>query len=177
MSKQRLAQKFVADNRRKGKTDTEIYDDLIRLGEDEKSATQIITNTLTDHKREKYSIPNTILMILLGLLAVFHVIRIIDDYLETKTLITLIYLFAFPLISTFFAYEVAKYNAIIYRICGVITLLIFLHLVPEFSGTIRLPVNLIFSGSVVALSFYLHSKMFPGFKPKRRKKKEGKQNG
>lgn len=176
MSKQRLAQKFIAHHRKTGKTDQEIYEHLIELGEDEKSATQLISNTITTDKKEKYKLHNQILIILLGLLALFHVIRVISLFIQTQELKNLIYLFAFPVISAFFAHEVSRYNAIIYRVCGVVTLLIFLQLIPDLTGRILMPINLILSASVVGLSFYLHSRMFPGFKPKRRKKKEAKHN-
>ena len=176
MSKKSLdrksAQKFIIDSRTNQKTDQEIYNELSQLYYDKKSLALIITGTVKPENKNKYKLYNNILLGLLCLVIISRLILVFNLTIETGQPLMLLLAFIVPLFSAYFAYEIARYNAPIYRICGIMTIVGFIQSVGKLDGRIDILISLIFTSLIAGLSFYLDSKMFPDFSPKNLKKDE-----
>lgn len=174
MSKKSLdrkaAQKFIVDSRDNGKTDQEIYNELSQQYYDKKSVALLITGTVTTENKNKYKIYNNILLGLLGLAILLRILLVFSLTIQTGQLWTLLLVFIVPLFAAYFAYEIARYNAPIYRFCGIMTIVGFMQTISKSEGGSDILINLVFAGAIAGLSFYLDSKMFPDFSPKNLKK-------
>jgi hypothetical protein len=175
MSKKSLdrkaVQKFIVDNRGKGKTDQEIYNEMSEQYYDKKSVALLIIGTVATENKKKYKFYNNILLGLLGLVILLRILLVFSLTIQTGQLWTLLLVFIVPLFAAYFAYEIARYNAPVYRFCGFMTILGFMQTIgkSEVGGTDIL-INLVFAGAIAGLSFYLDSKMFPDYSPKNLKK-------
>jgi predicted neutral ceramidase superfamily lipid hydrolase len=174
MSKKSLdrksAQKFIIDSRTNQKTDQEIYNELSQLYYDKKSLALIITGTVKPENKNKYKLYNNILLGLLCLVIISRLILVFNLTIETGQPLMLLLAFIVPLFSAYFAYEIARYNAPVYRICGIMTIVGFIQTVGKLEGGTDILISLIFTSLIAGLSFYLDSKMFPDFSPKNLKK-------
>ena len=174
MSKKSLdrkaAQKFIVDSRDNGKTDQEIYNKLSQQYYDKKSVALLITGTVTTENKNKYKVYNNILLGLLGLAILLRILLVFSLTIQTGQLWTLLLVFIVPLFAVYFAYEIARYNAPIYRFCGIMTIAGFMQTIGKSEGGSDILINLVFAGAIAGLSFYLDSKMFPDFSPKNLKK-------
>jgi hypothetical protein len=174
MSKKSLnrktTQKFIVDSRDNGKSDQEIYNELSQQYYDKKSVALLITGTVTTENKKKYKVYNSILLGLLGLAILLRILLVFSLTIQTGQLWTLLLVFIVPLFAAYFAYEIARYNAPIYRFCGIMTIVGFMQTIGKSEGGNDILINLVFAGAIAGLSFYLDSKMFPDFSPKNLKK-------
>jgi len=166
----KAAQKFIIDNRDNGKSDQDIYNELSQQYFDKKSVTLLITATVTTENKNKYIIYNNVLLGLLGLVILLRILLVFSLTIQTGQLWTLLLVFIVPLFAAYFAYEIARYNASIYRFCGIMTIVGFMQTIGKSEGGTDILINLVFAGAIAGLSFYLDSKMFPDYSPKNLKK-------
>ncbi|MBK9543166.1 MAG: hypothetical protein IPO49_12815 [Bacteroidetes bacterium] len=166
----KTAQIFIIESREKGKTDQEIYFDLTQKYYDTKAVALLITGTVSIANKNKYKVYNNILVGLLGLSIVFKLLTILNLTVQTGQLWTLVLVFIVPLFAAYFMYEIARYNAPIYRFCGWLTIAGFLQTVGKMEMGTDILLNIIFASAVAGLSFYLDSKLFPEYSPKNLKK-------
>ncbi len=166
----KAAQKFIIDSRDNGKTDQEIYNELSQQYFDKKSVALLIAGTVTKENKNKYKIYNNILLGLLGLAILLRILLVFSLTIQTGQLWTLLLVFIVPLFAAYFAYEIARYNAPIYRFCGLMTIVGFMQTIGKSEGGSDILINLVFAGAIAGLSFYLDSKMFPAYSPKNLKK-------
>jgi len=166
----KAAQKFIIDNRDNGKSDQDIYNELSQQYFDKKSVTLLITATVTTENKNKYIIYNNVLLGLLGLVILLRILLVFSLTIQTGQLWTLLLVFIVPLFAAYFAYEIARYNAPIYRFCGIMTIVGFMQTIGKSEGGTDILINLVFAGAIAGLSFYLDSKMFPDYSPKNLKK-------
>jgi hypothetical protein len=173
MSKKSLdrkeAQKLIAHSRVSGKSDQEIYNDLSQQYFDRKSVALLITGTVTTENKNKYKVYNNILLGLLGLVVLSRILLVFSLTIQTGQLWTLLLLFIAPLFAAYFAYEISKYSGPIYRLCGIMTIVGFMQTISKSEGGTDILINLVFAGAIAGLSFYLDSKMFPHYSPKKLK--------
>ena len=166
----KAAQKFIIDNRDNGKSDQDIYNELSQQYFDKKSVTLLITATVTTENKNKYIIYNNVLLGLLGLVILLRILLVFSLTIQTGQLWTLLLVFIVPLFAAYFAYEIVRYNAPIYRFCGIMTIVGFMQTIGKSEGGTDILINLVFAGAIAGLSFYLDSKMFPDYSPKNLKK-------
>jgi hypothetical protein len=174
MSKKSLdtktAQKFIVESRDKGIADQDIYNELSLQYYDKKSIALLITGTVTTENKNKYKIYNNILLGLLGLVILLRILRVLSLTIETGQLWTLLFVLIVPFFTAFFVYEIARYNASIYRLCGIFTILGSLQTITKLDGAADILITLAITGSIAGLSFFLDSEMFPDYSPKKLKK-------
>ena len=166
----KAAQKMIVDSRDNGKTDQEIYNELSQQYYDKKSVALLITGTVTTENKNKYKVYNHILLALLGLAILLRILLVFSLTIQTGQLWTLLLVFIVPLFAIYFAYEIARYNAPIYRFVGIMTIVGFFQTIGKSEGGTDILINLVFAGAIAGLSFYLDSIMFPDFSPKNLKK-------
>ena len=162
----KAAQKNIIENRENGKTDQEIYNELSQQYYDKKAVALLITGTVTSENKKKYKIYNNILLGLLGLSILFKLLTVFSLTIQSGQLWTLLLVLIVPLFAGFFMYEIARYNAAIYRFCGMLTIVGFLQTIGKAENGTDILINIIFAIAVAGLSFYLDSKMFPDYSPK-----------
>jgi hypothetical protein len=172
MSKKSLdrkaAQIFIVDSRDNGKSEQEIYRELSQQYYDKKSVALLITGTVTTANRNKYKVYNNILLGLLGLAILLRILLVFTLTIQTGQLWVLLLVFI-PLLEAYFGYEIARYNAPVYRLCGIMTIVGFMQTIGRSEGGTEILINLVFAGAIAGLSFYLDSKMFPDYSPKKLK--------
>ncbi|MDP4209467.1 MAG: hypothetical protein Q8928_11705 [Bacteroidota bacterium] len=178
MNKKSLEKKFVKqfilEGRNCGKTDQEIYNELTEQYYDKKSIVLLITGTATKEDKAKYKSYNNILLGVLGLIILLKILMVFSLTVETGELWTLLFVFLVPIFSGYFMFEIARYNAPIYRACGILAIAGFLQTVGKLEGGVDILLNVFFAGLVCGLSFYLDNKLFPNYSPKNlRKNKNG----
>jgi hypothetical protein len=164
------AKKIILERRENNISDQEIYNELTQLYFDKKGLAYLIKGTLTKEIKEKYKIYNNIL---LGLLALSILVRFLTIFFLTNQSVELrmhAFLIMVPLFSIYFMYGIAKYYVTIYRFCGLLTIAGIIMSVTNYDNLTNFLINLIFSLAVVALSFFMDSKMSPYYKFKNFKK-------
>ncbi|MES2381805.1 MAG: hypothetical protein V4538_12235 [Bacteroidota bacterium] len=174
MSKKSLdrkaAQQFIIESRDSNKTDQEIYNELVQQYYDSKAIALLITGTVTKENKEKYKLYNNILLGLLGLSIVLRILLVFNLTIQTGQAWTLLLVFIVPFFAAYFAYEVARYNAPIYRFCGIMTIVGFAQSMSKSDGGPDMMINLVLASTIAGLSFYLDNKMFPNYTPQKLKK-------
>lgn len=174
MSKKSLNRKvsvqYIVESRDNGKTDQEIYNELSKEYYDKKSLVLLITGTVTSENKQKYKIYNNILLGLLGVAILSRILFVLGLTIETGQLWTLFLVFIVPIFAAYFAYEIARYNAPIYRFCGIMAILGFLQTLSKSENGNEILFNFVFAVAIAGLSFYLDGKMFPKFSPNDLKK-------
>ncbi|MES2690233.1 MAG: hypothetical protein V4658_07505 [Bacteroidota bacterium] len=166
----KTVRKFIIDSRDNGKTDQEIYNELSKQYYDKEAVALLITGTVTADNKNKYKIYNNILIALLGLAILLRILIVFNLTIETGQLWTLLLVFIVPLFAAYFAYEIARYNAPVYRFCGIMTIVGFMQTIAKSGDGMNMLINLVFAGLIAGLSFYLDHKLFPGYSPKKLKK-------
>lgn len=166
----KTVKKFIVDSRDTGKTDQAIYNELSQQYYDKKSLALLITGTVTTENKNKYKIYNNVLLGLLCLAILLRFLHVFSLTIQTGQLWTLLLVFIVPLFAAYFAYEIARYNAPIYRFCGIMAIVGFIQTIGKSQEGSDILINLVFAGAIAGLAFYLDSKMFPDFSPKKLKK-------
>jgi hypothetical protein len=166
----KVAQRTIIDCRANGKTDQEIYNELSQQYYDKKTVALLITGTVKDESRAKYKIYNNILLGLIGLTILFKVLAVFSLSLSEGQLWALLLIFIVPILNIYFFYEISRYNAPIYRFCGLLTIASFFQAVGKAENVIDIFISLALCAGISGLSFYLDSKMFPDYSPKNLKK-------
>jgi len=159
----KAARKFIVEARENGKTDQEIYNELSQQYYDKKHIALLITGTVTKENKNKYKVYNNILLILLGLAILSRIIYVLGMTVQTGQPLILLLVFIVPIFTAYFAYEIARYNGQIYRICGIMAIVGFLQSFKVSEGIVEFAINLFFAAAVAGLSFYLESNMFPHY--------------
>ena len=157
---------LIAEGRETGKTDQEIYNELIQKYYDKKGVALLITGTATDANKEKYKALNNLLIGLLGSSIILKILSILAITVVAKEAWLLILVFLAPLFAGYFMYETARYNGPMYRICGWLTIAAFLQSIDYLKGPSDVIVNIFFAGAIAGLSFYLDSRLFPDYSPR-----------
>jgi hypothetical protein len=166
----KAAKQFVLDNRNDGKTDQEIYNELTQQYYDKKGIALLIAGTVTNNRKTKYRQYNNILLVLIGLTILDNIFAVLSLSLAEKQLWILLLVFIAPLLNIFFFYEIARYNAPIYRAVGLLTIAGFLQSMSKAENGNYIFINIIWCSGVAGLAFFLQSKMFPYFSPKKLQK-------
>ena len=159
------AKKYIIDKRADGMTDQEIYHALADQYYDKKAVALLITGTATKEDKEKYRMMNNILVSLFVLIILLRVVQIVNTTTQVGNPLGLVLIFIVPIIAATFAVEIARYNAAIYRLCGIMAIIGFLQIIGKLKSPIDIAINLFFVVSVAGLSFYLSSKLFPKYSP------------
>jgi hypothetical protein len=162
----KAAQPVIIEGRDSGKTDQEIYGELIEQYYDKKGVALLITGTPTRENNEKYKTLNTLLVGILGISIIFKIMAIIAISLTAGELWLMLLVFIAPIFAGYFMYEIARYNAPIYRFCGLITIATSLRGLEHISTASDIVVTIAFVVSIAGLSFYLDSKLFPKYSPR-----------
>lgn len=169
MSKKSINQQEIAETvtleREKGKTDQEIYNLLTSEYYDKKGVALAITGTVKTELKEKYKLHNNLLI---GLLVVGAITKVLAVFglAAAESAWFLLLVFLAPLFNLIFAYYIARYQASIYRFCGLLTLInSFRVLTMDGVTETDIIVTLAFAAAIAALSFYLDINMFPDYKP------------
>jgi hypothetical protein len=166
----KIAKKIILERRENNISDQEIYNELTQLYFDKKGVAYLIKGTLTKEFKEKYKIYNNILLALLGVSILVRFLTIFMLTNDSLNIMILTFLIMVPLLSIYFIYGIAKYYVTIYRFCGILTIAGIFMSISNFSNLTDFLINLIFSLAVVALSFFMDSKMSPYYKFKNFKK-------
>ncbi len=161
---------IIDDCRDKGKSDQEIYFDLIEKYYDKKGIALLITGTTTPKNKEKFKALNNLLVGLLGSSIILKILMILTMSIVARQAWLLILVFVAPLFSGYFMYEIARYNGPIYRMCGLITIATFLQSIQQINNATDAILNIAFVAAIVGLSFYLDGKLFPDYSPSNLKK-------
>lgn len=166
----KVAQKSILERRQNGKSDQEIYNELAQQYYDKKSIALLITGTATEENKAKYKIYNHLLLVLLGFSILLKLMTVYSLTLQTGQLGALLLVLIVPLFAGYFMFEIARYYGPIYRFCGLLTIAGFFQTIGRTENATDILINILFAGSVAALSFYIDSKMFPSFSPNKLKK-------
>jgi predicted neutral ceramidase superfamily lipid hydrolase len=164
------AKKIILERRENNISDQEIYNELTQLFFDKKGVAYLIKGTLTKEIKEKYKIYNNILLALIGLSILMRFLTIFLLTNDSLNIMILTFLIMVPLLSIYFIYGIAKYYVTIYRFCGLLTFGGIIMSINHFDNLTNFLINLIFSLAVVALSFFMDSKMSPFYRSKYFKK-------
>ncbi len=164
------AKKIILERRENNISDQEIYNELTQLYFDKKGLAYLIKGTLTKEIKEKYKIYNNILLVLLALSVLVRFLTIFFLTNQSVELMILTFLIMFPLFTIYIMYGIAKYYVTFYRFCGLLTIGGIIMSINHFDNLANFLINLIFSLVIVALSFYMDSKMSPYYKFKNFKK-------
>lgn len=114
--------------------------------------------------KEKYKKTNTFLFVLLFLTAILKVLGAIPLIIDLK-LVGLLLLLFLPLLNLWFAFEVKKNRAYIYKIIGIMAIAgIFNSLSHMDEIGIWVLLDVILWGMISFLGFRLGKKMFPNYK-------------
>jgi hypothetical protein len=174
MSKKSLerkaAQQFIIDGRETGKSEQDIYNELTQQYYDKKAVALLITGTVTEENKSKYKVYNNILLGILGVAILLRIMLVFSLTIQTGQLWTLLFVFIVPFFATYFAFEIARYNAPIYRFCGIMTVLGFMRTINKAEDGTEVLINFLFAAAIAGLSFYLDSKLFPNYSPRKLKK-------
>ena len=159
--------KFIIESRSNGKLDQEIYNELVLKYYDKKTIALLISGTVKNEHKEKYKASNTLLLVLIGITILFKFIAVINLSIEYDKLWALLLVFIIPLINVYFFYEVYRYNAMIYKVIGLLTIAsIFKSISSAVDGyLLDIIISLILGGGIIYLSFYLSNKLIPNYKP------------
>jgi hypothetical protein len=168
----KATRQFITENRAQGKTDQEIYNELSQEYYDKKNIALLITGTPTEEKKQQYGIYNKILLGLLGLSVMFKFLYVMSLITSTGSPALLLLILVLPLINLYFIYEVSRYNASIYRLCGFLTIAGFLRPLGSGSEPTDIAINLVFTVAICGVAFYIDSNMFPDYSPRNLKKDE-----
>lgn len=161
----KVAQEFIVNGRSGGKTDQEIYSALTQEYYDKKAIALLITATPTKENKSKYKVYNYILVGLLLLVILFKILFVFNIAFQTRQPWAMLLVFIVPLLTAYFAYQIAKYHAPTYRFCGLMAIVGFLQ---SFDVNDRGPdvlLSLVVVASIAGLSFFLDAKMFPNYRP------------
>ena len=157
--------KAIEEGRDNGKTDQEIYNELVPLFYDKRTLALIITGNPTKENIEKYKVYNNILLGILALSIVFKFLTVFNLAMSFGQPLLLLLIFVVPLFTAYFIYEIRRYSAFAYRACGLLAIAGFLQSIRNTSDAADVLINLVFAGSVCFLSFYLDKKLFPKYSP------------
>lgn len=162
----KAATAFIIDSRDKGISDKEIYDQLKEEYYDKKVIALTITGTPTKADKEKYRLSNSILLALLLITAVIKVVYIILLSMVLKEIWLNVLILVAPLLNVLFFYEIYKYSASIYRLCGLMTIISLVNMITKPSDNMDINIASALLGiAVIVLCFYLDRNLFPNFSP------------
>jgi hypothetical protein len=162
----KTVKQFIIDNRNNGKTDQEIYDELAPQYFDKKTIALLITGTVKPEIKKKYKQYNNILLGLLILTVLLKILTVIIWTIQVNQPLVLIFIFILPLFNIYFIYEISRYNAPIYRLCGIMSIVSILYSFTNAQNGIDIFVTILVSGAIAGFSFYLNNSMFPNNNPK-----------
>jgi hypothetical protein len=162
-------QKFIFESRSVNKSDQEIYNELSLKYYDKKTIALLISGTVRSELREKYKVANTFLLVLIGITILFKLLAVINITLELDKLWLLIMFFLVPLINIYFFYEVYYYNAMVYKIIGILTIASLFKVISTAGegNMLDIIVSLGLAAGIIYLSFYLSNKLIPNYNPKK----------
>lgn len=174
MSKKSIDRKeatgFIEAARGEGKADSEIYDLLTEKHYDKKAVALLVLSTVKKENKEKYKIYNNLLVFLLALTALFKILTVFNLMVATQSAAFIFLLFLTPLFNILFLVYVAKYQAAIYRFCGLMSIVNAFRSITSNAGMADIVLMIVLSAIIAGLSFWLDQKMFPNYKPSNLKK-------
>lgn len=178
--------KYIIDSRLNGKTDREIYAELSDKDDDKKTIARMIAGMVTKDRKEKYRILNSIYLILILVVIIFHFIPVLKMVLESFDIWSFLFFLIGPSIYILFFYVANRYNATMYPVVGIWAILGFInklwslkdgtHTIGEtIEGIKKISVTINTEGvdyliyvislcGIIFLSFYLKRKLLP-YKP------------
>ena len=148
---------------KEGKSRSEILEELSEIYYDRKKLANLIALTPKPERRKKYKIYNDILLLLL-ILTIFSRLLIGVLVLADISIFATPFAFIYPLITLYFAIEVSKFRAYIYKILGLLALISVgdtIIKVEDFNFFFLL--NLSIGIAVTFLTFYVGNKVFPNY--------------
>lgn len=160
----KAVKKFVIESRIIGKTDREIYDELSLIYYDKKTVAMIINGTVTEERKSKNKLLHTLLLVLVGITILFKILIVTSLSSASGKPEMLWLVLLVPIINIFFFVQIFRYDAGIFRLCGILTLVSVFQSVTKTSNGTDLIMTLVLGGGIIGLSFYLGSVLFPGYK-------------
>lgn len=160
----KTVKKAVIASREAGKTDREIYDELGAVYFDKKSIAKIILGTVTPERKQQYKIYNILLLILIGITILFKILIVAALAIAFGKPAVLLLALVVPIINIVFFVQVARYDAGIYKICGILTALSLAQSLTKLTNMTDVLVTLVLAGGIIGLSFFLSAKLFPDYK-------------
>ena len=164
---------FIIANRLNGKSDQEIYNDLSAKFYDKKTIALMIIGTVTQESKLKYKNLNAILLVLILFTILFKIYFVFGLTLQTDGLWPLFFIFIIPLLNVYFFYEVFRFNAVVYKFIGLLTIA---SLLKTFSNSIdsngitniiEFLISFVIATGIIGLSLYLGNKLLPNYNPKK----------
>lgn len=158
-------QQFTIEARENGKTDQDIYNELSQEYYNKKGLTLMITGTATTENMNQYRIYNHILLGLLAIGVLFKVFFVFSLSIQTGEPTVLVLLFIVPIMNLWFMYEIARYNAFIYRFCAIIAIINAMRFMTETDDSMIVVINLALGAAIAGLAYYIDNKLFPKYSP------------
>jgi len=143
-----------------GKSDEDIYNELKDLYNGNYPLRMIIKGVITEIQKQKFKKINTLLIILLGLVVFLRSYKLFYLYTSSVNLNAMAFCIFLIFLNFYFIFKLLKYWVRIYRIIGMI---FTAFLVQSFFSTTDLidkVFQIILSGSITFLSFYLAEKLY-----------------
>jgi hypothetical protein len=143
----------ISNDLRIGKSRSQILSDLESEYYDLDHLAKLVVGTANPEVKENYKGYNVVLGILVLSLVGFRFFVFRIDYAGS----------GLSILTLIMGLSIFKYEAIAYRLIGIISIATFLRYVFSFDFDRLLITDFVMSVSVVALSFYLGVKLFPQF--------------
>ena len=166
----KAAAQFIIDSRENGRADQAIYTELALQYYDKKAIALLITSIATKADKAKYKVYNYILLGLLVLTALLKVLAVQVISLQEGQLWALLLVFIVPILNVYFIYEVSRYNAPVYRLCGIMFIVGITQSFSSNQNPVDILVSVVLCGTIAGLSFYIDSVLFPNYSPRNLKK-------
>jgi hypothetical protein len=174
MSKKSLdrkyATKFINESRENGKSDQEIYNELTPLYFDKKVVATFVTSVPTKQAKEKYKLYNNILLGLIAVTIIFKMLAVASIFSGNSEWLGLLFILIVPILNFYFFYAISNYEAVAYRLCGILTATSLLQSIDKLEGTANILISLALAGAITGLCYYLDDKLFPNYHPRKMEK-------
>jgi len=158
-------QPIIAAEREAGKTDQEIYYQLREEYFDRMALAQLITGTPTAADKLKYKVHNNLLVFILSLSLLFTLLYVFSLWTDgTLPLWGVFIALGFgAFIKGYFIYGIARYEAPVYRLCGLLSIVGFTQTMRIEKSTTDIVFDIAATALVCGLSFYLYNYLFPRY--------------
>ena len=164
---QKEVREIIEESRKSGKSDQQIYNELIRFGYDKKTIALLITGTATPERKAQFKTLNTILLVLLGLTVIMKLLSVFALTMETGEPLTKLLVLIVPLLNIYFMYEVAHYRAPAYRLIVILAIVGIFSTISRGGDIYDIVVSAVVGGAIAFLAYYLDKNMFPNFRPRK----------
>jgi hypothetical protein len=158
----------VKSLRLSGITDQEIYAQLAPEYFDRKTLATLITATVTEERKRKYQDAQITLLVVLGLTVILKLLTAVSLIIAEQKAVALVFVVLLPAVNVYFFIQIFKYEASIYRSCGLFAVLGISRIMNGMASEAGwlIIADIVIIGLIAGLSFYLDSKLFPNYSPR-----------